>query len=171
MIEKVLSFADRAITRTLDVFVIAAAGLLLVLLNWAVFARFVLNSSVSWGEELPAHILAALTFIGAAYLVRTNEHLGFDSVLRLMPGGLQKAVMVMNLLLISAFAGMLTWYGAIATWSFGGRLMISLDLPVALFRAALPVGSALIAAICLVRLIGLATGRIEPRSLMPETDH
>ena len=79
--------------------------------------------------------------------------------------------MVMNLMLIGGFAGLLSWYGAIATWSFGGRLMISLDLPVALFRAALPVGSALIAAICLVRLIGLLTGRVEPQSLMPETDH
>jgi len=171
MIDKVLTFADRAVTRALDAFVITAAALLLVLLNWAVFSRFVLNSSVSWGEELPAHILAALTFIGAAYLLRTNEHLGFDSVLQLMPPGLQKAVMAVNLVLISAFAGLLTWYGAIATWSFGGRLMISLDLPVALFRGAMPLGSAMIVAICLVRLVGLLTGRIEPRSLMPETDH
>jgi TRAP-type transport system periplasmic protein len=57
-------------------------ALLLLLLNYAVFSRFVLNASVSWGEELPAHVLAALTFIGAAYLTRTNEHLGFDGGLR-----------------------------------------------------------------------------------------
>lgn len=170
MLEKAVLAADRALTRTLDVVVIALAGLLLVLLNWAVFARFVLNSSVSWSEELPAHLLAMLTFLGAAYLTRTNEHLGFDSVVKAMPRALQRAVMAINLALMSLFAGLVAWYGGIAAISFLGRELISVDLPVSLFRGALPVGAALIAAICLVRLAALLSGRIEPESLLPETD-
>jgi TRAP-type transport system small permease protein len=84
--------ADRALRWVLDAFVIAMAGALLVLLNYAVFSRFVLNASVSWGEELPAHMLAALTFIGAAYLTRTNEHLGFDGGLLALPPLLRRVV-------------------------------------------------------------------------------
>jgi TRAP-type C4-dicarboxylate transport system permease small subunit len=61
------------------------AGLLFVLLNYAVFTRLELNNSVSWSEKPPAHILAALTFIGAADLTRISEHLGFDAVVRLLP--------------------------------------------------------------------------------------
>lgn len=171
MLARVVGFLDRMLLAVLDAFVVAVAGLLLVLLNWAVFARFVLNSSVSWGEELPAHLLAALTFIGAAYLTRTNEHLGFDSVVRLLPRMAQKAVFALNLLLMGTFAAMLAYFGTIVAASFGGRLMISVDLPVALFRYALPVGGALIATICAVRLAGLLTGRLEPQDLMPETDH
>jgi len=38
---------DRWTTAVLDALVVAMAGLLLILLNWAVFARFVLNDSVS----------------------------------------------------------------------------------------------------------------------------
>jgi TRAP-type C4-dicarboxylate transport system permease small subunit len=161
---------DRWITATLDALVIAMAGLLLVLLNWAVFARFILNDSVSWGEELPAHVLAALTFIGAAYLTRTNEHLGFDAVLRVMSPTLKRIVTAVNLVLMGAFGALLAWYGGIAASSFAWRPLISLDLPVVLFRGAMPLGGALITVICAVRLAGILTGRIDPDDLLPESD-
>ena len=161
---------DGVISRALDILVVAMAGLLLLLLNWAVFARFILNDSVSWGEELPAHILAALTFIGAAYLTRTNEHLGFDAVLRIMPDGLQRVATAINLILMGGFGALMAWYGGIAAQSFAGRALISVDLPMTLFRGAMPVGGALIFLFCVVRLAGILTGRIDPKSLLPESD-
>ena len=154
----------------LDVMVITLAGLLLLLLNWAVFARFILNDSVSWGEELPAHLLAMLTFIGAAYLTRTNEHLGFDAVLRVMPAGMMRVVTALNLVLMGAFGAMLAWYGGIAAASFGGRSLISVDAPLLLFRGAMPLGGALITLFCSIRFIGILTGRIDPLDLLPESD-
>jgi TRAP-type transport system small permease protein len=81
-IAAIVDVIDTWLTRALDAAVIGLAGLLFCLLNYAVFTRFVLNDSVSWSEELPAHVLAVLTFIGAAYLTRTSEHLGFDAVVR-----------------------------------------------------------------------------------------
>lgn len=161
---------DRVVGAVLDAMVVALAGLLLLLLNWAVFARFVLNDSVSWGEELPAYLLATLTFVGAAYLTRTNEHLGFDAVLRVMPPAMMRWVMAANLVLMGAFGALLAWYGGIAAISFAGRALISIDLPVMLFRAAMPVGGALIALFCAARLVGVATGRVDPASLLPESD-
>ncbi|NNE87516.1 MAG: TRAP transporter small permease [Silicimonas sp.] len=161
---------DRAIGHLLDALVIGLAGLILVLLNWAVFARFVLNDSVSWGEELPAYLLATLTFIGAAYLTRTNEHLGFDAVLQIMPKGLQRAVTIMNLALMGFFGALLAWYGGIAAISFSGRSLISVDAPMALFRGSMPLGGALIAVFCAVRLVGVALKRIDPADLLPESD-
>lgn len=169
--DPVFFWLDRILYRTLDTMIILMAGLLLILMNYAVFARFVLNSSVSWGEELPAHILAALTFIGAAYLTRTNEHLGFDGMLRLFHVQIQKVVLALNLLLMAAFGLLLAWYGGIAALSFSGRMLISVDLPVILFRGAMPIGGALIAVIALVRLTGLLTGRLQPEQLIPESDH
>ena len=166
----VVARLDAAATRALDWIVIALAGLLLALLNYAVFARFVLGSSVSWGEELPAHLLAVLTFLGAALLTRTNEHLGFDAALRLLPARAMRAAAAANLVLMAGFGALLAWYGTIAAASFGERPLISVDLPMALFRAAMPLGGALIALVCLVRLTALLVGRITPESLLPETD-
>ncbi|WP_300582716.1 TRAP transporter small permease [Marivita sp.] len=161
---------DRWTTAVLDALVVAMAGLLLILLNWAVFARFVLNDSVSWGEELPAHILAALTFIGAAYLTRTNEHLGFDAVLRVMSPTLKRIITGMNLILMGGFGTLMAWYGGIAALSFGSRTLISVELPLILFRGTMAVGGALILIFCAVRLVGIATGRVSPDDLLPESD-
>lgn len=161
---------DRWTTAVLDALVVAMAGLLLILLNWAVFARFVLNDSVSWGEELPAHILAALTFIGSAYLTRTNEHLGFDAVLRVMSPTLKRIVTGMNLILMGGFGTLMAWYGGIAALSFGLRTLISVELPLILFRGTMAVGGALILIFCAVRLVGIATGRVSPDDLLPESD-
>lgn len=161
---------DRWMCRALDAFTIVMAGLLLVLLNYAVFARFVLNSSVSWGEELPAHMLAMLTFIGAAYLTRTNEHLGFDSAARSLSAGFQRVLACINQVLMAGFGAALFWFGGRAALSFMGRTLISLDIPMILFRGAVPVGGALIVLICSVRLVGLIMGRINPSDLLPEGD-
>jgi TRAP-type transport system small permease protein len=168
--DALVSTLDRWLGALLDVMVIVLAGLLLLLLNWAVFARFILNDSVSWGEELPAHLLAMLTFIGAAYLTRTNEHLGFDAVLRVMPPRMMRVVTAFNLVLMGVFGAMLAWYGGIAAASFGARSLISVDAPMALFRAAMPFGGALIALFCAVRFVGIVTGRIDPLDLLPESD-
>lgn len=169
-LDTAIETVDRWLGALLDAMVVGLAGLLLLLLNWAVFARFILNDSVSWGEELPAHLLAMLTFVGAAYLTRTNEHLGFDAVLRVMPAGMQRAVTAVNLILMGAFGALLAWYGGIAAVSFGARSLISVDAPMVLFRGAMPVGGALITLFCAVRLAGIATGRIDPMDLLPESD-
>ena len=161
---------DLWLTRVLDAAVVCMAGLLFVLLNVAVFTRFALNNSVSWSEELPAHVLAALTFIGAAYLTRTSEHLGFDAVVLIMRPGLKRAVMAANLILMAGFGAMLAWYGGIAAASFGTRMLISVDLPMGLFRWAMPVGGALIALISVTRLAGLLSGQVDPDDLLPESD-
>jgi len=167
-LETVVLRLDSGLRRVLDALIVLISGALLGLLVYAVFARFVLNASVSWGEELPAHMLAALTFIGAAYLTRTNEHLGFDGVIRTMGPSMQRVVLAVNLLLMGLFGGLLAFYGGLAVISFGDRMLISVDLPVALFRGAMPLGGALIALICFVRLIALLTGRISSEDLIPE---
>lgn len=171
--ERTLSMIERLdhlIERALDAVVITLAGLLLVLLNYAVFARFILNDSVSWGEELPAQILAVLTFMGAAYLTRSNEHLGFDAVLREMPKRVKTLVMCINLVLMGGFGALLAYYGSIAAVSFGSRQLISVDLPMALFRGAMPLGGALITFFCAIRLARLSAGRMSADDLLPESD-
>lgn len=170
ILEMLIDRLDRAMQAALTALVVGVAATLLVLLNYAVFMRFVVNASVGWAEELPANMLAALTFIGAAYLTRTNEHLGFDSVLRMLAPPLQRLVLAFNLTLMSAFAGLMAYYGTFMALGYQGRMLISVDLPMILFRGALPVGAALIAVICALRVFGVLTGRVRLDDLMPESD-
>ena len=76
----------------------------------------------------------------------------------------------LNLLLMGSFGALLAWYGGIAAQSFAGRTLISIELPVILFRGTMAVGGLLILAFCVVRLVGIAAGRINPDDLFPESD-
>lgn len=107
---------------------------------------------------------------GAAYLTGTSEHLGFDAVVRILPGAMKRVVMAGNLVLMAGFGALLAYYGAIAAASFGSLMLISVDLPMALFRYAMPLGGALMALVSFTCLAGLLTGQVDPDDLLPESD-
>ena len=71
---------------------------------------------------------------------------------------------------MAGFGALLAYYGSIAAVSFGDRQLISIDFPMALFRAAMPLGGALITLFCCIRLLSLATGAINADDLLPEND-
>jgi TRAP-type C4-dicarboxylate transport system permease small subunit len=71
---------------------------------------------------------------------------------------------------MGGFGALMAWYGGIAAHSFLGRTLISVDLPVTLFRGTMALGGLLIAVFCVVRLVGIATGRVDPDALIPESD-
>ena len=87
-----------------------------------------------------------------------------------MPPRLKWLVSALNLLLMGGFGALLAWYGGIAAESFLGRSLISVDLPMALFRGAMPLGGALITLFCAIRLLGLLTGKLKADDLLPESD-
>ncbi|MBE9061053.1 TRAP transporter small permease [cf. Phormidesmis sp. LEGE 11477] len=134
-----ISRIDRFIFTLVDWIVVALALAISIAVVATVFARYVLNNSFSWGEELPGLLLMCLTFFGAAWLARYNGHLAFDGLLSLLPRRLRQIVQTINLLLVQFFLVALTYYGWVITITTGQTSLITLDLPQALFRAVIPV--------------------------------
>jgi TRAP-type C4-dicarboxylate transport system permease small subunit len=87
-----------------------------------------------------------------------------------MPPGMKWVVTAGNLVLMAGFGALLAYYGGIAAASFAGRSLISLDLPVTLFRGAMALGGFLIAVMSALRLAGLLTGQSTPDDFLPESD-
>jgi TRAP-type C4-dicarboxylate transport system permease small subunit len=56
-----------------------------------VFARYVLNHSLFWSEELARYMLVWLTFLGASTAYKRGLHPGVDALVRRLPALLQKA--------------------------------------------------------------------------------
>lgn len=50
-----------------------------------VFARYVLQSSLTWSEELARICMVCLVFLGAALLARRQEHLAVTALIDLLP--------------------------------------------------------------------------------------
>lgn len=134
-----VTLIDRFIFSLMDWLVIALSLAISVAVVATVFARYVLNDSFSWAEELPGLLLMCLTFFGAAWLARYNGHLAFDGLTSSLPRPFSQIVQTINLLLVQFFLVALTYYGWVITVATGQTSLITLDLPQALFRAVIPV--------------------------------
>jgi TRAP-type C4-dicarboxylate transport system permease small subunit len=100
------------------------AGIGLVLMTafvaWQVYGRFVLNDSPSWTEPGSVMLMSWFIFLGAAVGVRENNHMGFDVLLYVLPGGGKRVLRMISDLVILAFGIGMNWYGSqlvALTWS------------------------------------------------------
>ncbi|MHC2702928.1 TRAP-type mannitol/chloroaromatic compound transport system permease small subunit [Bradyrhizobium liaoningense] len=67
---------------------LSVTGLLVIvtIVFYQVFGRYVLNSSPTWTENLALVLILYVTLIGAAVGVRDAGHIGMDSLLVMLPG-------------------------------------------------------------------------------------
>lgn len=132
--------AFRMIDRTLDValFVILAAMTTVVAAN--VFCRFVLQFSISWGDELAQILLVWLTFLGAAAATREKAHYAFDYLVRNLPGRAKKVFIVFTQLVCIGAISILLWYSWQVTWGIRRWIMPATEINRAFVYGACPAG-------------------------------
>ena len=143
------------------VMVLAAIGIML----WGVFARYVLlpftdwldwdTVNFFWVEEMGETTLAWLTLIGAAVGVATRSHFTLNVFAHHLPRGAQRAIHVLNHLLIAAFGGIVAWLGFKLALLNAMLTSPALEFSLAWLYAAAPVGGVLMV------LYGLA-GALDP---------
>ncbi|HSB71018.1 MAG TPA: TRAP transporter small permease [Candidatus Methylomirabilis sp.] len=109
----------------------------------SVVFRYVLNSPLSWGEELASLLFAWITFVGAFVGFRSRSHIAIDTLVVFLPGrvrqGLARLVDAAVLLLI----GLFVWQGmglCLRTWSLEFPAM---EISRGYLYLSLPVGACL----------------------------
>jgi len=98
-------------------------GLLLALMVALVFsnvvARYFLNSSIAWSEELSRFMLIWLAFLGSVLAYVRNEHLGLDILIIVLPFKISRMVLVLaNVLVIIAIGIILAGGWSITAHTF-----------------------------------------------------
>lgn len=73
--------AYHSINKIIELLLIVIFALLVIVVLWQVFARYVLNQSFSFTEEFARFALIWLSVLGAAYLSGQREHLSMDYLL------------------------------------------------------------------------------------------
>jgi TRAP-type C4-dicarboxylate transport system permease small subunit len=99
------------------------AGIALVLISlvipWAVFTRYVLNSAASWPEITAVLLTIVVTFYGAAACYRLGIHMNVTVGVALLPRNWQRIAEYLVELLMAVMAVYMTVYGfklCAATW-------------------------------------------------------
>ncbi|MCX7295832.1 MAG: TRAP transporter small permease [Hyphomicrobiales bacterium] len=102
---------------------VVVAGVALVLISlimpWAVFTRYVLNSAASWPETAAVLLTIVLTFFGAAACYRLGLHMNVTVAADLLPGKARRLADLLVELLMLIVAGFMVVYGiklCQATW-------------------------------------------------------
>ena len=102
---------------------VVVAGVALVLISlimpWAVFTRYVLNSAASWPETAAVLLTIVLTFFGAAACYRLGLHMNVTVAADLLPGKARRLADLLVELLMLIVAGFMVDYGiklCQATW-------------------------------------------------------
>lgn len=143
-----------AVERLLDALLLLAIAVMVVSICWQVFGRFVLNHSPGWTEEVARFLMAWITLLGSAAVLRRRGHIAVTFVVDLLPRPVALAVGLLRDLLILVMAGALGWYGYAFAMIGGRRDSAALEIPMFYPYLAIPVGAALIALLLLLSRAG-----------------
>ncbi len=140
------------------------AVLLLVLMVavvvFGVFFRYVLNASLVWYDEFASYLLVWLTFYGAVVASYRKRHIGFAVVIEKFHPGARRLVDFIGECFVLAFQVVLFYYGWELVKKMGDESAVSLPwVKTGWVYGALPITGGLMLLISVVRLADIACRR------------
>ena len=138
----------------------SVTGLLVivVIVFYQVFGRYVLNASPTWTENLALVLVLYVTLIGAAVGVRDAGHIGMESLLILVPERLRIRVEMLIHALVAVFGVAMIYNGWLLGESVATYKIPNLDLPEAVRYVPLVVSGALIILFSIEHIMALSKG-------------
>jgi len=98
-------------------FILFAAMVIAVTANMT--SRLLFNRPIIQSDEISRYCFIWLCFIGAVSALGYGEHIGVDLVVKRLPEKLQKGVLVLTHLMMSALSAVCSWYG----WIIAGKAL------------------------------------------------
>ncbi len=169
--------AKQVVDRGLGVVLVVLMGASVVNVLWQVFSRFVLGAPSSFTQELARFLLIWIGVLGAGYTVGTREHLALE----LIPEQLAGAARAWLRIVIQGFIALF----AVAVMIVGGLRLVyvqltlgqtsaSLNIPIGLVYAVLPITGAVMVFYVAVHIRGhlqaLRTETFDQSAPSPSTD-
>ena len=147
-----------AIERVLDAVLLVALVVMVASITYQVFGRYVLNHSPSWTEEVARFLMAWITMLGSAAVIRSEGHIAVTVVAESLPPRLREAVRWLRDVIIITTAGALAWYGYGFALIGARRASPALEISMYWPFLAIPVGAAMIALLLVLHRIGQLRG-------------
>lgn len=137
-----LPLAERVINRAVELLGVALLGGIFAIVLANALARYALDYSFVWAEELVISLVPWLAVAGLFLSVRRQQMIRIEFFLDKLPPPVRRAVAILAELLGAAMLAWLAWLGFNYVATFGGDPTPYLALPKGLFTSALWLGSA-----------------------------
>ena len=158
-----LTRMNRVLARYGMYFSVAGLFVIVAIVAYQVFGRYVMNSSPTWAENLALVLILYVTLIGAAVGVRDAGHIGVDSILILLPEGPRNKIELFIHVLVAIFGGAMVYNGWILGASVASYKLANINLSEAVRYVPLVVSGGLIMLFSLEHFIALINGtEVEP---------
>lgn len=122
-------------------------GLLVVVVVWQVFSRYILNSPSTFTDELARFLLIWVSLLGAAYYSGKNQHIAINVLpSRLSPPNRKKLNILINSIIIVFVGSVFVIGGGMLVWITYTYLQLTptLQIPMAFIYAIGPISGILI---------------------------
>ncbi|SKA29892.1 TRAP transporter small permease [Consotaella salsifontis] len=138
---KIVDLFDRNFEKSIVTVILVATSLILVV---QVFMRYVLGSPLVWAEELARYLLVWCTMIGTSLAVRESRHIVVDFAPVVFGARSVGLFSVLSHIGVLIFCGVILYYAIpfVERVRALGQLSPTLEIPMWLVYAALPVGAA-----------------------------
>ena len=139
---------------------LSVTGLLVIVIIvfYQVFGRYVLNSSPTWTENLALVLILYVTLIGAAVGVRDAGHIGMDSLLVMLPDHMREKIELVIHVLVAVFGVAMAYNGWVLGSSVGTVKIPNLGLPEVIRYVPLVAAGVLIISFSIEHIIALLRG-------------
>ncbi len=151
----------RAIERILDAILLGALAVMVASIAYQVFGRYVLNHSPGWTEEVARFLMAWITMLASAAVIRSEGHIAVTVVAEALPPRLREAVRWLRDVIIITMAGAIAWYGYGFAMIGARRSSPALEISMYWPFLAIPVGAALIGILLVLHRLAQLTGEEE----------
>lgn len=115
-------------------------AVLVVIISYQVFMRYILNSNPHWTEEISLVLVVWFGLLGAGLGVRDGAHLAVEFFVRILPGWLGPSIRRFSYTMISCFAVVMVVAGARLVQMTTDQTLAATKLPVAASYLAIPLG-------------------------------
>lgn len=125
-------------------FAVFLFALLVIVINYQIFTRNILNFTPQWSEPIATLSMKWLTFVGAAYGVRLRSHISIEIFVKMLPEMLKKKIIVGGMFGILWFAvDIMLLHGWKLTVMMMNQYLPAIPVKVGYSYLAVPVGGVL----------------------------
>lgn len=144
-------------------FSVGGLFVIVAIVGYQVFGRYVMNSSPTWAENLALVLILYVTLIGAAVGVRDAGHIGMESMLVLLPERLRNKLEMVIHVIVAVFGAAMVYNGVILGSSVASYKLANIQLSEGWRYVPLVMSGALIVLFSIEHLIALVQGNeVEP---------
>ncbi len=136
----------RWIDRVVGCALAVCLGVMTCVVFTSIVFRYLLNSPLTWTEELASLLFAWLTFLGAYFGFRSRTHISIDTIVIFLPRRVRRGITHLVDACVIVLMGIMAWQGfslTLATWSLEFPAM---EISRGYLYLAIPVGAVLMAA-------------------------